>query len=157
MNSHLTLCSPAVVAPMRSDIYTSFQGRGARGGPSNRGGPNFGRGSSSNRGANSNRGTRGGHSNSQSPSERPKKEAILDLTKYIDQKIRVKFAGGREVFGVLKGFDQLMNLVMDEVTESLRDEEGNVTDRTRSLGLVVLRGTALTVINPADGFESIEK
>lgn len=61
------------------------------------------------------------------------------------------------VFGVLKGFDQLMNLVMDEVSESLRDEEGNVTDKTRSLGLVVLRGTALTVINPADGFESIEK
>lgn len=81
----------------------------------------------------------------------------MDLTKYIDQKIRVKFAGGREVFGTLKGFDQLMNLVMDEVVESLRDEEGNVTDKTRNLGLVVLRGTALTVINPADGFESIEK
>lgn len=75
----------------------------------------------------------------------------------MDQKIRVKFAGGREVFGTLKGFDQLMNLVMDEVTESLRDDEGNVTDKTRNLGLVVLRGTALTVINPADGFESIEK
>ncbi|KAJ1020044.1 hypothetical protein NDA16_004324 [Ustilago loliicola] len=136
----------------------SERGRGGRGGSSNRGGPNSSRGGSSNntRG-NSNRGGRGGsHSNSQTPSERPKKEAILDLSKYIDQKIRVKFAGGREVFGILKGFDQLMNLVMDEVTESLRDEEGNVTDKTRSLGLVVLRGTALTVINPADGFESIE-
>lgn len=50
-----------------------------------------------------------------------------------------------------------MNLVMDEVKESLRDDEGNVTDKQRDLGLVVLRGTALTVINPADGFESIEK
>lgn len=79
------------------------------------------------------------------------------MTKYIDTKIRVKFAGGREVFGVLKGFDQLMNLVMDDVHEALRDADGNVGEKTRNLGLVVLRGTALTVINPADGFESIEK
>ncbi|GAC98696.1 hypothetical protein PHSY_006290 [Pseudozyma hubeiensis SY62] len=139
----------------------SERGRGGRGGntsgPSHRGG-GPGRGSGAPRG-HSNRGSsRGGsHSNSNSgPSDRPKKEAILDLSKYIDQTIRVKFAGGREVFGTLKGFDQLMNLVMDEVKESLRDEEGNVTDKTRNLGLVVLRGTALTVINPADGFESIE-
>ncbi|CBQ71097.1 related to snRNP protein [Sporisorium reilianum SRZ2] len=135
----------------------SERGRGGRGssnsGPSRGGPPGSGRGN--NRGGRS--GSRGGgnHSNN-TPSERPKKEAILDLSKYMDQKIRVKFAGGREVFGTLKGFDQLMNLVMDEVTESLRDDEGNVTDKTRNLGLVVLRGTALTVINPADGFESIE-
>lgn len=125
----------------------THQGRGGRGNASHRGG----RGSSSSSSSTS----RGGHTNT--PSERPKKEAILDLSKYIDQKIRVKFAGGRQVFGTLKGFDQLMNLVMDEVKESLRDEEGNVTEKTRNLGLVVLRGTALTVINPADGFESIEK
>ncbi|SPO32288.1 related to snRNP protein [Ustilago trichophora] len=129
---------------------------GPRGGPSNRGGSG-GRGGSQARGGGRG-GSRSNHNSSHnnSSSERPKKEAILDLTKYIDQKIRVKFAGGREVFGTLKGFDQLMNLVMDEVVESLRDEEGNVTDKTRNLGLVVLRGTALTVINPADGFESIE-
>lgn len=138
-----------------------LQGRGGRGGnfsgSSHRGGGSA-RGNSS-RGGSSRGASRGGAHNSASssaPSERPKKEAILDLSKYMDQKIRVKFAGGREVFGTLKGFDQLMNLVMDEVTESVRDEEGNVTDKTRNLGLVVLRGTALTVINPADGFESIE-
>lgn len=28
--------------------------------------------------------------------ERPKKEAILNLGKYVDQRLRVKFAGGRE-------------------------------------------------------------
>ncbi len=50
-----------------------------------------------------------------------------------------------------------MNLVMDDVHEALRDADGNVGEKTRNLGLVVLRGTALTVINPADGFESIEK
>ena len=32
----------------------------------------------------------------------------------------VKFSGGREVTGTLKGFDQLMNLVLDDVEESVR-------------------------------------
>lgn len=51
-----------------------------------------------------------------------------------------------------------MNLVMDEVEELLRDPStGEWTDKTRPLGLAVLRGTALTVINPADGFEQIAK
>ena len=34
--------------------------------------------------------------------------------------MRVKFNGGREVEGVLKGWDQLMNLVLDEGKEVLR-------------------------------------
>lgn len=91
------------------------------------------------------------------PQEKPKKEAILNLAKYVDQQIRVKFAGGRDVQGVLKGYDQLMNLVMDDVQETLYDPEtGNVSGQ-RSLGLAVLRGPALTLINPANGMESIEK
>ncbi|KAN0065374.1 U6 snRNP-associated protein Lsm7 [Thecaphora frezii] len=120
------------------------RGRGAPRGAHPRGAPARGRGAP--------RGT--GRS---APSDRPKKEAILDLSKYLDQRVRVKFAGGREVQGVLKGYDQLMNLVMDQVEETLRDENGEITpaSQKRELGLAVLRGTALTVINPADGFESI--
>ncbi|KAM6493385.1 hypothetical protein JOM56_011519 [Amanita muscaria] len=49
--------------------------------------------------------------------DKPKREAILDLAKYVDEKIRVKFTGGREVTGILKGYDQLLNLVLDEVEE----------------------------------------
>lgn len=69
--------------------------------------------------------------------DKPKREAILDLSKYANERIRVKFTGGREgvyariitpvccsilsvtVTGVLKGFDQLLNLVLDEVEENL--------------------------------------
>jgi hypothetical protein len=32
-----------------------------------------------------------------------RKENIVDLNKYIDKRIRVKFNGGRECSGVLKG------------------------------------------------------
>jgi len=46
----------------------------------------------------------------------------LDLEKYIDKRLRIKFAGGREVVGVLKGFDQLVNIVLDDTVEYLRGE-----------------------------------
>lgn len=52
--------------------------------------------------------------------EGPKREAILDLSKYNDQKIIVQLIGGRQIVGVLKGFDQLMNLVLEDVDETLR-------------------------------------
>lgn len=63
-----------------------------------------------------------------------------------------------------------MNLVLDDVKESMRgkplqqsphyyslltlpDDEGN--ENTRSLGLVVARGTIIVLISPADGSEEI--
>ncbi|KAJ5450529.1 U6 snRNA-associated Sm-like protein LSm7 [Penicillium daleae] len=81
--------------------------------------------------------------------EKPKKENILDLGKYMDKEVQVKFNGGREVTGTLKGYDQLMNLVLDDVKETMRDDAGNQT--TRSLGLIVARGTLIVLISPADG------
>ncbi|KAJ5872804.1 Ribonucleoprotein LSM domain eukaryotic/archaea-type [Penicillium soppii] len=85
--------------------------------------------------------------------EKPKKENILDLNKYMDKEVQVKFNGGREVTGILKGYDQLMNLVLDDVKETMRDDEGNKT--TRSMGLIVARGTLIVLISPADGSEEI--
>lgn len=85
--------------------------------------------------------------------DKPKREAILDLAKYANERIRVKFTGGREVTGVLKGYDQLLNLVLDEVQEVLQGVEGE--PQMRSLGLVVLRGPTITLLSPVDGFEEI--
>eukprot|EP00952_Eustigmatos_sp_NYUAD-ZCMA_P004659 20503-Eustigmatos_ZCMA.PRE.1 len=77
------------------------------------------------------------------------KDAVLDLNKYLDKAVRVRFQGGREggpctflavkhpneagtppnvhcsspnstVEGILKGFDQLVNIVLDESKEFLR-------------------------------------
>ncbi|KAK5110472.1 hypothetical protein LTR62_005823 [Meristemomyces frigidus] len=118
-----------------------------------RGGRGGGRGDRGGRG--DHRGGRGGGGGGQAggaQAER-KKENILDLTKYMDKEIVVKFSGGREVNGVLKGYDQLMNLVLDNVKEVLRDDEGNTT--TRNLGLLVARGTLLVLVSPVDGSEEI--
>ncbi|XP_065209646.1 U6 snRNA-associated Sm-like protein LSm7 [Planococcus citri] len=90
--------------------------------------------------------------------ERQKKESIVDLSRYHEKVIRVKFAGGREVSGILKGYDPLVNLVLDNTTEYLRDPEdlfklGN--NNNRQLGLVVCRGTAVSLVCPMDGTEQI--
>ncbi|TDZ15543.1 U6 snRNA-associated Sm-like protein LSm7 [Colletotrichum orbiculare MAFF 240422] len=122
-------------------------GRGGGGGGGYRGG----RGGGGRGGGQGN--DRGGHQGASGERERPKKENILDLSKYMDKQITVKFNGGREVTGTLKGYDALMNLVLDEVKEVMRDEEGNET--TRSLGLVVARGTLLVLVSPVDGSEAI--
>ncbi|GAX75404.1 hypothetical protein CEUSTIGMA_g2848.t1 [Chlamydomonas eustigma] len=86
-----------------------------------------------------------------------KKESAVDLAKFIDKGVRIKLAGGREVSGVLKGYDQLLNIVLDEGVEYLRDPEDplQVTDATRSLGLVVCRGTAVMLVAPTLGMEQI--
>lgn len=67
-------------------------------------------------------------------------------------------AGGREASGVLKGYDPLLNLVLDNTQEYLRDTEEpyKMCDDTRSLGLVVCRGTSVVLICPQDGMESIQ-
>lgn len=87
----------------RGQFRSSGGGRGGGG----RGGRGGGRG-----GAN--------HAGGDKTAERPKKENILDLGKYLEKEINVKFNGGREVVGVLKGYDQLMNLVLDDVKEITR-------------------------------------
>jgi len=55
------------------------------------------------------------------------------------------------VTGVLKGYDQLLNLVLDEVEEQVQYPE----PRIRTLGLAVLRGPTITLLSPVDGLEEI--
>ena len=50
----------------------------------------------------------------------PKKESILELAKMMDSIVRVKCLGGRELQGVLRGYDDLVNLVLEDCDEFLR-------------------------------------
>ena len=38
----------------------------------------------------------------------------------MDSKVRVKCLGGRELEGILRGFDDLVNLVLDDCEEYIR-------------------------------------
>lgn len=124
----------------------NFRG-GRGGGSSNRGGRGGGRGD----------GKPSGNTATGSTGEKPKKENILDLSKYMDKEIIVKFNGGREgtylhrlascgtwseangrddaVNGTLKGYDQLMNLVLDDVQELLRGSSALHLHSGPSLGI----------------------
>ena len=85
------------------------------------------------------------------------RDLVVDLSKYTDQKVRVRFQGGREVEGILKGFDKIDNVVLDECTEFLRDpaDPYKLTDETRVLGLVVCKGTQIALLAPVQGMEEI--
>ncbi|GBE63058.1 u6 snRNA-associated Sm [Babesia ovata] len=84
-------------------------------------------------------------------------KSVIKLNAYLNKKVYVKFSGGREVQGVLKGHDAMSNLVLDDTEEFLRDPEDpdRVTEKTRQLGLLVARGTSVTVIHPVEGAEKI--
>ncbi|CAF4590153.1 unnamed protein product, partial [Rotaria magnacalcarata] len=55
------------------------------------------------------------------------------------------------------GYDQLLNLVLDQTIEYLRDpdDEYKISEDTRPLGLVICRGTSVVLICPLDGMEEI--
>lgn len=80
----------------------------------------------------------------------------------------------KKVTGVLKGYDQLLNLVLDEVEEQVQGKYFRVLlppihlhlltrilifsdpePRIRILGLAVLRGPTITLLSPVDGLEEI--
>eukprot|EP00529_Nitzschia_sp_RCC80_P034982 CAMPEP_0113483444 /NCGR_PEP_ID=MMETSP0014_2-20120614/23436_1 /TAXON_ID=2857 /ORGANISM="Nitzschia sp." /LENGTH=112 /DNA_ID=CAMNT_0000376989 /DNA_START=93 /DNA_END=431 /DNA_ORIENTATION=+ /assembly_acc=CAM_ASM_000159 len=87
----------------------------------------------------------------------PRKESILELAKLMDAPVRVKCLGGREMTGTLKGYDDLLNLVLDDCEEFLRDptDHEKISDNKRKLGQVVIRGTQVSLISPQEGMEEI--
>lgn len=49
-----------------------------------------------------------------------RKESSIELQKMMDSVVLVKCIGGREFKGVLRGYDDLVNLVLDDSWESIR-------------------------------------
>jgi small nuclear ribonucleoprotein len=63
------------------------------------------------------------------------------LEKSINQKISVLLKDGRTLEGKLSGFDEFMNIILD-------DTEETVEDKVRRLGTVILRGNNILRIAP---------
>ncbi|NWH45863.1 LSM7 protein, partial [Fregata magnificens] len=90
--------------------------------------------------------------------EKKKKESILDLSKYIDKTIRVKFQGGREGEPALGPGPGLRRVPLQHEAYFAfwhPDDQYKLTEDTRQLGLVVCRGTSVVLICPQDGMEAI--
>lgn len=58
--------------------------------------------------------------------------------------------------GILKGYDPLVNIVIDDAVEviPLVGSNSNETE-TRKLGLVICRGTNVTVVSPVEDIPSV--
>ncbi|XP_072972055.1 probable small nuclear ribonucleoprotein G isoform X1 [Typha angustifolia] len=62
-----------------------------------------------------------------------------DLKKYMDKKLQIKLNANRVVVGTLRGFDQFMNLVIDNTVEVNGNEKNDI-------GMVVIRGNSVVMI-----------
>lgn len=114
---------------------------------------------------NNNNNNRGGGGGGVGSRQQDRGAPVIDLEKLIEKRIRIRFSGGREVVGTLKGFDGLVNAVLDDTTEflfeegadsaSVFDASASAAPTSRYLGLVVCRGTNITVVGPDEGFSQI--
>ena len=67
-----------------------------------------------------------------------------DLAKYMEKRLSLKLNGNRHVVGVLRGFDQFMNLVLDSTVEEVSSTERH------EIGMVVIRGNSVTMLECLD-------
>ncbi|CAN6586831.1 unnamed protein product [Malus baccata var. baccata] len=61
-----------------------------------------------------------------------------DLKKYMDKKLQIKLNANRMVVGTLRGFDQFMNLVVDNTVEVNGNEKNEI-------GMVIRGNSVVTV------------
>lgn len=64
------------------------------------------------------------------------------LSKSLGEKVLVKLRNGKTLRGFLQGYDQHMNLVLEEAEELIDNEN------TNKLGSIVVRGDNIIMISP---------
>lgn len=68
--------------------------------------------------------------------------AVKVLDESVGRVVLIKMKGGKVIRGTLLGFDQHMNLLLEESEEVL--DEG----KTNNLGTIVVRGDNVVIISP---------
>ena len=68
--------------------------------------------------------------------------AVKVLDESINKKVLIKLKRGKTITGMLQGFDQHMNLLLDQSEEI--PSEGD----SKSLGSIVVRGDNVVMISP---------
>ena len=83
------------------------------------------------------------------------KDSIIEFTYLIEKEVIIKFIGGREVEGLLKGYDKVGNLILDNVIEYI-NRDNDIEVKTRKLGCLFARGPNITAIFPKNNFIELE-
>ncbi len=61
-----------------------------------------------------------------------------DLKKYMEKNVAVKINGNRKIKGTLRGYDQFMNLVLDNASED--------AENAKNIGMIVIRGNSVVQV-----------
>jgi len=62
----------------------------------------------------------------------------------MDKNMIIKLNGNRKISGILRGYDQFMNLVIDNTVEEVSPSERN------EIGMVVIRGNSVVMMEPLE-------
>jgi len=68
--------------------------------------------------------------------------AIKALDESVGKVVLIKLKGGKVIRGKLQGFDQHMNLALDNSEEIIED------GKTNDLGTIIVRGDNVVIISP---------
>jgi len=68
--------------------------------------------------------------------------AVQILEESLGQIVLIKLRGGKSIRGLLKGYDQHLNLVLDKA-EDVTDSEN-----VKELGLIIVRGDNVVMVSP---------
>jgi len=70
------------------------------------------------------------------------------LEPYVDQIVNVITVDGRNIVGVLRGFDQATNLIVDDCHERVYSKDRGVEQV--QLGLYIIRGDNVAIVGEVD-------
>ena len=68
--------------------------------------------------------------------------AVQILEESLGKTVLIKLRGGKSIRGLLKGYDQHLNLVLDKA-EDVTDSEN-----VKELGLIIVRGDNVVMVSP---------
>jgi len=67
-----------------------------------------------------------------------------DLGRYMDKRVLLSVNSHRKVSGVVRGYDQFMNIVLEDAVEEVSQAERN------NLGICVVRGNSIHSMEPLE-------
>lgn len=79
-----------------------------------------------------------------------------DLRKFMDLRIDLRLNGERRIAGKLKGYDQFMNIVLDEAIDIMMQQNKQTKQKEvkkRNLGTIVVRGQSVVLWENIDKVE----
>lgn len=62
-----------------------------------------------------------------------------DLKRFMEKRLHLQINSGRDVVGVLRGYDNFMNVVLDNTVEIISPSEKN------DIGMIVVRGNSIVM------------